>query len=324
MRTKNEKMKEYDLIVVGELNVDLILNNIEKTPEVGKEVFARDMTLTLGSSSAIFANNVSVLGTRTTFFGKIGDDSYADLVVSSLQKSGVNTDYIIKTKTHKTGITVAMSYAEERAMITYPGAMSVMSADDVSDGLLMKAKHMHVSSIFLQEALLPTVHLLFKRAKSLGLTTSLDPQWDPHENWDVDLEVLLPYVDVFLPNEGELMAMTQSSTIAAGMKKILAWSNHVIVKQGVDGATLYSGDKELHFPAFLNRKLVDAIGAGDSFNSGFINAFIKGYPVEKCLELGTIMGAVNTTAQGGTGAFGSLDVVRNAAKEQFDFDYIID
>ena len=314
-------MKEYDLIVVGELNVDLILNNIEKAPEVGKEVFARDMTLTLGSSSAILANNISILGTKTTFLGMIGDDSYASLVVDSLQKSGVNTGHIIQTKNDKTGITVAMNYAEERAMITYPGAMSRLSAEMVSDDLLAKAKHLHVSSIFLQEALLPTVHLLFQRAKSLGLTTSLDPQWDPHENWDVNLEELLPYVDIFLPNEAELMAMTRSTSIEAGMRHIRPFTNHVVVKKGVDGAILYTSNEVIDLPAFLNQHLVDAIGAGDSFNAGFIHAFIKGHPLTKCLKSGTIMGAVNTTAEGGTGAFLSLEAVQQAAKTHFDLDY---
>jgi sugar/nucleoside kinase (ribokinase family) len=56
--------KIYDILVVGELNVDLILDDIEKFPEVGKEVLAQKMTLTLGSSSAIFASNISALGRK--------------------------------------------------------------------------------------------------------------------------------------------------------------------------------------------------------------------------------------------------------------------
>ena len=58
-------MKTFDVIALGELNVDLILNRIAGFPEVGKEIFARDMICTLGSSTAIFAANVSALGART-------------------------------------------------------------------------------------------------------------------------------------------------------------------------------------------------------------------------------------------------------------------
>ncbi len=311
--------KQFDVIIVGELNVDLILNNIEGTPVLGKEVFSRDMILTLGSSSAIFANNLSVLGASVSFMGRVGVDSFADLVCSSLEKSGVDISKLIHSADNNTGITVAMSYGEDRAMVTYPGAMSDLKVIDIKDEDLLSAKHMHVSSIFLQEALLPEVHLLFKRAKELGLTTSLDPQWDPTEEWDVELSLLLPYVDIFLPNETELMHMTDTASIEEGINKILEYSNHIIVKQGTRGATLYSKDSVEHKPAYLNKDIVDAIGAGDSFNAGFIFAFIQDLSLSRCLEMGVIAGAINTTAAGGIGAFCSLDNVKTVAKQKFDY-----
>jgi len=311
--------KKFDVIIVGELNVDLIMNNIEGTPEVGKEVFSRDMTLTLGSSSAIFANNLSVLGTNVSFIGRIGNDNFGDLVVSSLKKSGVDILNLIDTPDNYTGITVAMSYGDDRAMVTYPGAMSDLKVTDISDERLNEAKHLHVSSIFLQEGLLPDVHILFRRAKSLGLTTSLDPQWDPSENWDVDLEALLPYVDVFLPNESELMAMTKTKSIEEGVNIILSFANDVVVKQGVSGVSLFSKDARMDVSAFLNNDVVDAIGAGDSFNSGFINAFINGKAMKKCLENGAITGAINTTASGGTAAFESKEKVKQLAETKFNY-----
>ncbi len=76
--------KEFDVIEVGELNVDLILNQIESFPEMGKEKLAHAMTLTLGSSSAIFASNLSSLGAKVSFIGKIGEDSFGDLILDSL------------------------------------------------------------------------------------------------------------------------------------------------------------------------------------------------------------------------------------------------
>lgn len=312
--------KKYDVIIVGELNVDLILNNIEGDIEIGKEVFSRNMTLTLGSSSAIFASNLSVLGTNVSFVGRIGKDSFGDLVVNSLKKSGVDVSNLIDTPANYTGITVAMSYGDDRAMVTYPGAMSDLKVADITEQKLSEARHLHVSSIFLQEGLLPEVHLLFQKAKSLGLTTSLDPQWDPSEEWAVDLEKLLPYVDIFLPNESELMAMTGTDSIEEGVKRILPFSNNIVVKQGTKGVTLFSKNSRIDVPAFLNKEVVDAIGAGDSFNSGFINAFIKGKEIAKCLEEGAIAGAINTTASGGTTAFESKDKVKQLAKEKFNYD----
>ena len=312
--------KKYDVVIVGELNVDLILNNIEGDIEIGKEVFSRNMTLTLGSSSAIFASNLSVLGTNVSFIGKIGNDNFGDLVVTSLQKSGVDISNLISTPDNYTGITVAMSYGDDRAMVTYPGAMSELKVVDITDDKLAEARHLHVSSIFLQEGLLPDVQVLFQRAKSLGMTTSLDPQWDPSEKWNVNMEELLPYVDIFLPNESELMAMTNTVSIEEGINKIIAFSNNIVVKQGTKGVSLFSKNKRIDVPAFLNNDVVDAIGAGDSFNSGFINAFIKGKEITKCLEDGAITGAINTTASGGTTAFEDKEKVKQLAKNKFNYD----
>ena len=311
-------MKRHQVLIVGELNVDLILSNIEGQITIGKEIFSRDMTLTLGSSSAIFANNLTRLGTKVSFVGRIGRDSFADLVMSSLEKAGVDITNIIETADNYTGITVAMSYGDDRAMVTYPGAMSDLTVDDITDAHLRSAQHMHVSSIFLQEGLLPGIVPLFRRAKEMGMTTSLDPQWDPHEKWNVDLEALLPFVDIFLPNEAELMNMTGTKTITAGIDKILPFAHHIVVKQGVRGASLFYENSRIDMPAFLNENVVDAIGAGDSFNSGFINAFIQGKSLKTCMERGAVTGAINTTAAGGTKAFEDLTSVKKMAMEKFN------
>ena len=78
--------KQFDVIVIGELNVDLILNQIDAFPEIGKEKLADNMTLTLGSSSAIFASNLSALGMRVSFIGKIGMIFLAGFAKNSLKQ----------------------------------------------------------------------------------------------------------------------------------------------------------------------------------------------------------------------------------------------
>jgi len=75
--------KKFDVIVVGELNVDLILNSIDSFPEMGKEKIAKNMNLTLGSSSAIFASNLSSLGAQVGFIGKIGNDAFGFFILFS-------------------------------------------------------------------------------------------------------------------------------------------------------------------------------------------------------------------------------------------------
>ena len=87
----------FDVIVVGELNIDIIMNGINRFPEIGKEILAESLDVTLGSSSAIFASNLSSLGSRVSFLGKIGKDEFALTVLNSLQSKGVDTSNIIQS-----------------------------------------------------------------------------------------------------------------------------------------------------------------------------------------------------------------------------------
>jgi sugar/nucleoside kinase (ribokinase family) len=309
----------FDVLVVGELNVDLILNKLNTLPALGKEILAKDMTLALGSSAAIFACNLSTLGAAVTFTGKIGNDFFGHKVLSELSSKGVDTSGILYSRTAGTGISIAFSHEQERAMITYPGAMEELSIADITDATLMNARHLHVSSVFLQPALKPGLCQLFARAKELGLTTSLDPQWDPAEQWDIDLPALLPYVDIFLPNITELRAFTGGTTVSSCVQAISTYANIIAVKHGEAGAYIWDGQALFHQPSFTQTDIADCIGAGDSFNAGFICQYIRKRSLPQCAEYAALAGAVNTTAPGGTTAFHSLDTFHAIAIQKFNY-----
>lgn len=311
--------KLFDVIVVGELNVDLILNSIDSFPEMGKEKIAKNMTLTLGSSSAIFASNLSSLGSKVAFIGKIGTDSFGDLVTESLEKKGVTTDFLIRSDEWNTGATIVLNYDQDRAMVTYPGAMEHLVIDDITEEILSQAKHMHFSSYFLQPGIQNDIKRLFKCAKDLGLSTSLDIQWDPNEKWDFDYKEVLKYVDVFMPNEQEIMYLTNEKSVDNAIEKLIPFANNIVVKMGSKGSLLVSGGKKIFKESFLNNNVVDAIGAGDSFNAGFIFKYTNGNDLNSCQEFGNLTGAVNTTASGGTEAFKDYKSVMNIAKEKFNY-----
>jgi sugar/nucleoside kinase (ribokinase family) len=313
--------KLYDVVVVGELNVDLILNQIDKFPSIGKEVLAGHMTLTLGSSSAIFASNLSTLGSRVAFVGNLGYDNFGDHIIASLKSRGVNTDNINRSVKQNTGATIVLNFDEDRAMVTYPGAMKYLSLQDISEEVLKQSRHLHLSSIFLQTGIIQDVVLLFKKAKEMDLTTSLDPQWDPAEKWDLDLNELLPYVDIFMPNLTELKSLTKSIDLKSGIDKLKEVANKIVVKNGSNGAYLWDNNELIQQPSFLNKEVVDSIGAGDSFDSGFVHQFLKGKSNKECLEFGALTGAINTTRSGGTHAFENLSLVKTIAKSSFNYTF---
>ena len=310
--------KKFDILVIGELNVDLILNGLPSLPVEGKEILADKMTLTLGSSSAIFASNASTLGNKVAFLGKTGNDIFGDLVFNSLNDKKVDTRFIIRSSSEKTGATIVLNYNEDRAMVTYTGAMETLTIKDIDEKQLLQARHMHVSSVFLQPGIKKDIIALFKMAKNSGLTTSLDIQWDPNEKWDIDFETLLPLVDVFLPNETELRALTGENNLDKAINKIKPFINTMALKMGNKGSRGITKEKDITAKPFLNNKVIDAIGAGDTFNAGFITKFLNGEPLEECLRFGNLTGAVNTTAAGGTGAYTSIEDFNNRAKRFFD------
>lgn len=311
--------KKYDVIVIGELNVDLILNQIDSLPEVGKEILASSMDLVLGSSSAIFASNLSSLGAKVAFIGKIGNDIFGDLVINSLNDKGVSTDFIIRDENLKTGATVVLNYDQDRANVTHPGAMEHLSINEITPDILKKARHVHISSVFLQPELKKDIYKIFEMAKDIGLTTSLDVQWDPEEKWDLDLKKLLPYVDVFLPNEEELKHLTKENELQNAISKIADFGSTIIIKRGSKGSICCDVGNQIDLSAYLNENVVDAIGAGDSFNSGFIFKYIKGNTLTDCQKFGNLTGAINTTKAGGTAAFTNYKNVMEVAKERFNY-----
>ena len=312
-------MKPFDIAAIGELNVDLILNGIESEPEIGKEKFAADMTLTLGSSTAIFAANAASLGSKVCFVGMIGKDVFGDLVCDSLDAKGVDTGYLIRSGKVATGATIVMNYGEDRANLTYQGAMDVMGYDDIDLSVFENTRHIHLSSLFMQSALLRDLDKVLAKAEENGVTVSLDTQWDPVEKWEMDWKKVLPKVTVFLPNEKELMALTGTEDIESAIAAVEPYiGKAMVVKMGSKGSLLVKKDGSRNFLAsFLNKEGVDAIGAGDSFNSGFISAFVAGHSLEDCQRNGNLTGAINTTAAGGTGAFSSRKAAETCAIEKF-------
>ncbi|MGN6495424.1 MAG: carbohydrate kinase family protein [Agriterribacter sp.] len=312
-------MKKFDVSVIGELNVDIILNGNDSLPKIGKEILAKQMSLTLGSSSAIFASNISSLGASVAFIGKLGEDVFGSLVLQTLQKSKVDTNAVKRLSDLSTGATIVLNFNEDRAMVTHPGAMEHLRVDDIDWDVIKNSSHLHFSSYFIQKGIQKDIGSIFKEAKKMGLTTSFDMQWDPAEEWDIDLEAILPHVDVFLPNETELLHITGRSTVNEAIFQLAGAAGIIVVKQGNKGSTVHTGGKTLFRPAFLNGQVVDAIGAGDSFNAGFIYKFIQRQPMEVCQEFGNLMGAISTTAAGGTTAFNDRDNILKTAKEKFGY-----
>jgi len=296
-------MSNLDVSVVGELNLDLILYGLPEPLATEHEVLANRLTLTLGSSSAIFAHNLAVMGSRVGFISRIGDDPLGRISLERLAQGGVD---VSKVRTVNgpttTGLTVILPRSQGRLILTYPGTMFEMCFEDLDLTYLASAKHFHLSSFFLHRALRPRFADLFRQMKSAGLTTSLDTNDDPEDLWADDLLEVLQYVDVFLPNEREVIKITRTNNLGEGLAKLANIVPLVVMKQGPQGAVARKGASEVTSPPF-SVEPVDSVGAGDSFDAGFIHQFVRGADLATCLRQGNLAGACSTTKPGGTEAF---------------------
>ena len=296
-------MARFDLTIAGEVNLDLILYGLPEAIPLDREILASNFELTLGSSSAILAHNLSLLGVRTGFITRAGGDEMGRIAMERLAESQVDLSRaIVSDGSSKTGVTILLHHGATRRILTYPGIMFEMTCADLDLEYLCSAPHFHLSSLYLQKGLHAGLPELFRTLKQRGLTISLDTNDDPSDRWDEVLDELLPYVDLLLPNEGEIRRIAGRETVEAALDVLGQQVPLIAVKCGSRGAVIQHGSKRMSIPQ-VHVTPVDTIGAGDSFNAGFLSAWLRGADPEACGRAGNITGALSTLRPGGTEAF---------------------
>lgn len=296
-------MPRFDVTLAGELNLDLILYGLPAELPPERELLAQRMMLTLGSSTAIVAHNLAALGCRVGFMSRIGDDSLGSMAIERLTASGVDTEKVRRIGGDtKTGLTVILQRKLERNILTYPGTIFDLTLEDLDFSYLTDSGHFHLSSFYLQRGLRPHVGELFRRLKEEGLTISLDTNDDPDGKWEGDLIEVLRYVDVFLPNAREARLITGSDDLETAVARLSERVPLVVIKLGEQGAMAQRGRERFQSPA-VPVNFVDPVGAGDSFDAGFLSQYVRGADLPQCLAWGNLAGAFSTTMAGGTEAF---------------------
>lgn len=292
------------VLVAGELNADLVVSGLPSLPILGRELLGDEFTMTLGSSSAITAARLAALAhddadTAVDFIGLVGDDDIGRFVLDRLAGYGVNTDHVSRVEA-ATGITIALTYSHDRALLTVPGAMTLFDGTVLTPELLSHYTHLHIGSFFLQEGLQPQIARVFTDAHTAGLTTSLDVGWDPVETWfnNPYLAPALAQTDDFFPNSDETAALATDPLMLAAQV-----GGTLVVKQGRDGATAYwneSGIRRTHHANAFPVDVVDTTGAGDAFNAGYIYAHrLRGEPLSAALTFAAACGAHAVLQRGG-------------------------
>ena len=202
-----------------------------------------------------------------------------------MAEAGVDTRYIAVDGELRTGVTVHLVQGDDRAMLTHMGSLNALTIDDLSDELLASARHLHYGSLYLQTGLLPDWIDILGRAKRLGLTVSLDTNWDPDERWDHDLERAFQYIDLLLPNEQEALYLSGRRTYGEAIRELRGRVPLLVVKRDIAGAVAWQGEAEFAQSVFEANAGGDGIGAGDSFDAGFLTGWLQGLSLASCLAI---------------------------------------
>ncbi len=307
--------RDLDLLVLGDINPDLVLAAADMDVVFGQaERLVDEAALTIGGSGAIMACAAVRLGLRTAIAGVVGADLFGEFMVRALRDRGVDTSGVVVDSTRRTGLTVILARPGDRAILTFAGAVAALRADQVDLGLLARARHVHISSYFLQTALAPGAPALLESARAAGVTTSVDPNWDPSGGWDGRLRELLPHVDVLLPNAAEACRIAGTDDSRAAARELAAAGPLVAVKLGAAGAVAAGpGGEVVSATAPDGVHPVDAVGAGDAFDAGLLAGLLGGEAPRQALALACACGTLSTRAAGGTDAQPTLAEARARA-----------
>jgi sugar/nucleoside kinase (ribokinase family) len=292
--------RPYDVITFGDLCVDLIMTGDDVVPQFGQvEKLVGDYVVEMGGSCSIFACQAAKLGLRVGILGRVGDDGFGHLILRRLDESGVDTSHVAVDPALKTGLGIALCQGDDRAILTYMGSISALTVDDVTDEFLASARHLHYGSFFLHTGLIDHAPDIIRRARALGLSTSLDTNWDPAERWNSTLAKVLSLTDLFMPNDQEARYISGKHELEGAV----SWAQErgiplVTLKLGADGARLYSEGERF---ACTVRQATggDSVGAGDSFDAGFLAGWLRGLPLQVCLQIACECGRSVASAIGG-------------------------
>lgn len=299
-------MKDFDLLIIGEINPDLILGSQDIMPAFGQaEKLVDSAVLTIGASSAIMACGAARLGLRTAFLGLVGDDLFGHYMLEAMAERGVDVSACVVATGKATGFSVILTRGGgDRAILTFGGCIPDLALDHIDEVMIGRTRHLHVGGYFLLDNLRPALPDLFVLARQQGATTSLDTNWDPSGTWTTGR--LLDHCDLFLPNEAEARHITGQEDLDRALDVLAQVVPLVVVKMGARGALARQGESSVSL-APPEVQVVDTVGAGDSFDAGFLYGYLHNWPLAHSLKLGLACGTLSTRAAGGTAAQPTLE-----------------
>ena len=274
-----------EIIGFGALNVDK-LYSVADIAGKDEESFIKGETDTPGGSAANTMVGLSRLGCSTSIIGKIAEDDDGDLIEYNLAINGIYTNNLIYSETGATGKCLGFVDEEgQRCLYIDPGVNDEIKIGEINPFNIMRCKIMHYTS-FVGDSFNTQIELLEKLNDQCIL--SFDPGMLYVKKGFEELKPILERTNILLINESELRLLCNNNKdslkeLAIGFLDLGIGT--VVVKKGSEGVFAINNSSECEVEAF-ECDVVDTTAAGDSFNSGFLYSFLKGYDLEKSCRIG--------------------------------------
>ncbi|GIV01116.1 MAG: sugar kinase [Actinomycetota bacterium] len=285
---------DWDLLAVGRPSVDVMFSGLEAWPELGRDVLASGLGVCAGTSfnTPAAANR---LGLRVGYVAMAGTDRWSRVVLEEWEAEALPKDLLLVADRPMPFVSVALNRDGERGFVTYYGATPSDDAELLAFAQRViataDARHLHTYAGKEHEELV-------RAAKRRGMTVSLDAWGGPWWRAEAPLPTLLEHADVVFANADEARAMTGEPDVGRAAARLAEIVDVAVVKLGASGALAVAGGERHEVPA-EPAEVLDATGAGDCFNAGFLRGWLAGLPLPHCLTLGAICGARAVQAFGG-------------------------
>lgn len=302
------------VLCAGFVCADLVLRPVDDLPPPGGNRFVDDATLFVGGCAANAAVAFARLGFDVAVAGRVGDDPLGRLVRQALEVDGVHTGGLLVTAAATAINTALVAGDGDRSFYVFPGACAHLVPGDLPDALLAGFDHLHLAAIGALPGLAGEAAAdVARRARALGLSTSLDITLNPPRDSAADIGPVLPTVDLFLPNETEAQAVLGAGEIDDLLDRGLTHGIQVMgLKQGERGCSLAARHERVHVAA-ISVPSIDTVGAGDAWSAAVVFGWRHGWPLAEIGRFANAAGALCTLAPGGTAGMADTPSIRRLA-----------
>ena len=291
---------KFSACVFGGINIDFI-SSVKSMPKAGETIVGEDFVVTPGGKGANQAVACSRLGLKTSMIGRVGNDTFADQLLSNLNDEKINTDGITKDKTTHTGIaTIILDETGQNSIIQTPGANYLCGDDELN---YLKSKISDFDLLVLQSEIPVNISLnaaeIAKKAQKLVI-------WDPAPANKIPDEAY-EYIDYFIPNQTEAQTLSgledvlnEKQAMEASKIFLDKGVKNVIITMAEQGAFGYNGTESYFIDIPEDIKVIDSVAAGDAFSGGLSLGISEELEFKKLIIYGVLSGCIAVQKPGAT------------------------